>query len=411
MQLALNAGPATVLTVWIDRSGSTDQLQKIVPALEEAIKTTTPPLNGVEACPFGMGETSSWAEPCKRFTWGAKPVLDNAKPTTSKMPIAAIFRESHDSMLAQAKQQDDAEKQRRIAEYNTTVDRQLEAFARYLAERPTKVPPCTQFEDLQARLLGQQRDLNLIITDGLMDCPATQRTLPTGTPAGRTVILLVPAKRDATAKGSEERRFATRTKAMATLFPEATFLPVFAVEQLPEILTGTTQRADTRVDPPQQHAAAARTTTPAEARSTSAPQIRHAPQQATDNGDAATVERALRNLLSELHARHVRPSFGPYEGECYTDQMLQQMIATKEHRAIAQEQKDTPAFQEIITRIRSLRPEQQRLVLRATRSFASHKTWADLGGQPTPDGQTVAGVRAEVLLSQAVTDLIDQLIK
>src|SRR5664280_2483750 len=36
---------------------------------------------------------------------------------------------------------------------NTAVDRQLDAFNRYLAERPTKVPPCTRFEDLQARLV------------------------------------------------------------------------------------------------------------------------------------------------------------------------------------------------------------------------------------------------------------------
>ena len=411
-QTALIAAPETVLTVWIDRSGSPDHLQKIAPPLVEAIRTTTPPLTGVEACLFGLGETSSWAEPCKAFTWGEKPVLDTVTPAQTKMPIAAIFRESHENILTQAKQQDDAEKRRRLAEYDAAVGRQLDAFTSYLAERPTKVPPCTRFEDLHARLVGQQRGLNLIITDGLMDCPNAQNTGPAATPIGRTIILLVPARKDATASGSEERRFAARSNAMARLFPWATFLPVFAIEQLPDILTGKTQHIETAAGSPHRIVEPAKhTTTPAEATRTTAIGTSHTAPQSSGNESAETVQRALRNLLTELHARHVRPSFGSYEGECYTDQMLQQMISTKEHRAIAQEQKNTPALREIISGLHTLSAEQQRLVLRPVRSFASHKTWADLGGDPTPDGQTVAGVRAEILISQALTELLEQLLK
>lgn len=398
--------------MWIDRSGSPTQLQRIAPQLEEAFRATA--VTGIEACVFGLGEAHSWAEPCKRFTWGEKPSSGPSKPTTQKMPIEAIFRESRDKILDQSKQRDDANQQSRIAQYNTAVNQQLAAFSRYLLERPVSVPPCTRFEDMRVRLIGQQRELNLIITDGLMDCPksARKQKLPLS-PPGRTIILLVPSKKDANARDSEEQRFTLRTEAMGELFPWATCVPVFAIEKLPNLLDGSLQGLT--VETVTSSAATERNTeTPKAApqhradNATNGPRPR-SPMAGTETTDK--VEIAVRNMLTDIHARHVRPSIGPYDGECFTDQMLQQMISTQEHRAIAIAEKDTSAFKDVVVKLRGLGVEQQHLVLRFARSFRSHRSWAELGGDPTPDGQTTAGVRAELLLSQAVTDILQEMLK
>ena len=324
------------------------------------------------------------------------------------MPVESIFRESKQKLLTDAKQRDNAAQQEKLAEYKRSMDKEVAEFSRYFLQAAVKASKCTRFEDVRVRLIAQQREVNLVITDGQIDCVNTARAVTvSSSPASRTIFVLVPSKKDAIARDSDEHRFVARADAMRKLFPWATVLPAFAIERLPDFIAGSatdfTLDAYLSTGEPQRGTESVRG---AQGSTRNAPNgtYTETPRSAT----AEKVELAIRSLLTDIHARHIRPSIGPYDGECFTDQMLQQMLATKEHRTIAQTERDTPAFREVAAEVRGLGLEQQRIVLRFARSFRSHRTWSELGGDPTPDGQTAAGVRAELLISQAVADVLQE---
>jgi hypothetical protein len=196
-------------------------------------------LEGIQAVRFGVGGESSWTEQPGNFQWGQRPTQSPFDPTKVKLPLEAlIYRQARDRVLAEARQKYDREQESRLAEYDVRVDAEIQRFLSFLAQTPKVEPPCTRFEDLTTRIHDQNRSLNLIITDAVVDCRDAPRSGVKLRPmTGRVAILLVPRRNEQNGV-SESARFSAREAKIKRFFPEAEIFRPYELDRLSDFLKG-----------------------------------------------------------------------------------------------------------------------------------------------------------------------------
>lgn len=402
---------AHTLTVWIDRSGSVDSsaLSRVIPELQASLRNSAGRYDGIELVRFSDGSSSSYTERPTKFVWGAPPVAKPFDPSRVKMPLEAIFRQARERFLAEARRQHEAALEKENADYKARVDDQIKRFGDLLFSAPTKSAVCTRFDDLKVRLIDQRRQANLVITDGVMDCADT-RLVGRGAqePDGRLVFLLVPRKGDSVGP-SEHERFTVREGRMALLFPTATIIRPYSLDKLADVLDPPNgQPVQVSQGPPARRRESATTPVVMVAGAPSPRAIQNNTPDSARGIDAEKVRDVIASFIRKVQLQEVGISIGPNEGECYTDQMLQTFISAERHKKIGETVSGDKEFLDIIAELRALPSERRSSILRFARTIR-RKTWSE--GVPAPEGQTLAAVRAEILIANEIVERSEELVR
>jgi hypothetical protein len=117
----------------------------------------------------------------------------------------------------------------------------------------------------------------------------------------------------------------------------------------------------------------------------------------------ATRGSDLRSLIEVEISSHVRTSYGELAGQNFSDVDLQRFLAEKVPDQIVLSLKSNPRFLSAVEKIRAMKPDERTAYLLRCRA-PLHKTWSELGAI-SPKGQTEAGQRAELAISNAIVDL------
>jgi hypothetical protein len=116
----------------------------------------------------------------------------------------------------------------------------------------------------------------------------------------------------------------------------------------------------------------------------------------------------LLKLIRETQLTHVGISEGPEDYQCFTWEDLKESKASNVPAMVASTLRNDPEFLAVVDQIRQMTAaDRNRLLHRA--SLTCKPTWARLG-RITPEGQTVAGQQAELLLARAIVGLVRELL-
>ncbi len=386
-----------------------EQLRLIMPMLADAIKESVPPLDGLEGISFSVGVDRSWSESPKRFVWGPVPILERFDPSKVKIPIeGSVFRQAHEKLLNDAKRKHDLEAEEFVVEYQKRAEEQVRRFIDFVAQTPANPSACTHFGDLAVRMRDQHRPLNLVITDGLFDCAEDRlATHPIAALDGKVVIVVVPSKH-ANPWASQDSMFKARERDLASMFPSAVILRPYNIESLSAILGGN-RLSVSREDPgTTEIGGSTEARMPIRQISLSTPGREHEAQfdSSRVNARQTDVEITLHALIARLQRENVRASWGPNLGECFTNQDLQEMISTRKATKVAETLRHSKSFLKIAKRMNSL-AESDRISVEDSLRSALHKTWTERG-KVDANGQTVAGVQAELMIASAVIDVLEE---
>lgn len=121
--------------------------------------------------------------------------------------------------------------------------------------------------------------------------------------------------------------------------------------------------------------------------------------------DGNEVKSALSSLIRKVQLEEVGISIGPNDGECFTDQMLQTFVSTSRHKKVGETIAQRNEFVDIISELKPFPKDRRMSLLRSARTIR-RKTWSE--GVPPPEGQTLAGVRAELLIANEIIDRIEE---
>ena len=111
----------------------------------------------------------------------------------------------------------------------------------------------------------------------------------------------------------------------------------------------------------------------------------------------------LRSVIEAEISSHVRTSYEELMGQNFSDADLERFLAEKVPDQIVLSLKNAPRFLVAVEKIRAMKPDEREAYLLRCRA-PLHKTWRELGAI-SPKGQTEAGQRAELAISNAIVDL------
>jgi hypothetical protein len=403
-QRAQSTDPAdlAMLTAWPDRSGSLDnaRLQQMLPELSRALKKASKSVDGIEGIAFSIGRDSGWTGSPERFIWGAPAVARPFDPNQVEVPPEiGIFRQAREKFLQDAHNEYDARALAARQAYSALVDEKVEQFIAWAGKAPVRPSPCTHFEDLAVRLYGQNRARNLVITDGLFDCtPKVQGKIQRNGFKGKIIVLMVPSLND-NPRLSEETKFRMREKDILGLFPSAIILRPYEIEKLPALLE---EKSPAETVPRGETIAVREVANADKLRvNVSASAVFSTP--AHPSGSLRIqMENDLRSTIKTKQLENVRLSWGPNAGECFTNQDLQEMISTKRLAKIAETLKHDRSFLKILIAAEAFSAAERSGIGDSVRT-AFHKTWTERGIVDA-NGQTVAGVQAELLIAGTIVN-------
>jgi hypothetical protein len=195
--------------------------------------------------------------------------------------------------------------------------------------------------------------------------------------------------------------FALRQEKLQRVFPKAAITTADDAEVIRRLLTSSGTRT-TAGEPAQ--ASVPQMPLSSEATRPARPARRSAVPEPVPDRDVSsgTIADELRDQIEALQRRHVRESISPYD--CFTDRDLASFIAAGTPARAADSLRQSPRFQPIVEEIRRMTRLDRNTLLSAARK-PLHKSWTELG-RVGPEGQTDAGVRAELLIASAVVDLL-----
>jgi hypothetical protein len=116
----------------------------------------------------------------------------------------------------------------------------------------------------------------------------------------------------------------------------------------------------------------------------------------------------LRAIIEQQIRANVRESFGELTGQCFSDADLDRFTRDKVAQGIVAQLKTNSRFLATVEKVRAMPPDARSAYLKRCR-LPLHKTWAELGSISSK-GQTDAGQRAELMISNAIVDLAENLL-
>jgi len=114
-------------------------------------------------------------------------------------------------------------------------------------------------------------------------------------------------------------------------------------------------------------------------------------------------------LIKQSQRENVRESYGEWAGQCFTDEDYQAFTMYNRPQKIASALKGNRKFMEAVLALKAM-PEEERNQFVSGCRRPLRPTWAQLG-RISPEGQTVAGQRAEIDIANAVADTVLELLK
>jgi hypothetical protein len=117
----------------------------------------------------------------------------------------------------------------------------------------------------------------------------------------------------------------------------------------------------------------------------------------------------LDNIIRREQKKSVKESWGEAAYQSFTEQDLNSFEERHVPAQIAAELRQDDEFLDVVNAIRALPPTDRQKLLIACRT-PLHPTWAELG-EISRKGQTVSGQTAEILIADAIVDLVQNLVK
>jgi len=125
------------------------------------------------------------------------------------------------------------------------------------------------------------------------------------------------------------------------------------------------------------------------------------------NGDSIiTIDPSkLEDIIKSKHSQYVKTSYN--ESNCFTDVDLEKFRNNRIPNQIVADLMKNNAFIDLIISIKGMSPTERQELLERCSKIAK-LTWVDLG-KVSPNGQTVAGNQAELLISEAIVNKIQSM--
>ena len=112
----------------------------------------------------------------------------------------------------------------------------------------------------------------------------------------------------------------------------------------------------------------------------------------------------LISVIKYYQDKHVRKSYGEYDGECFTDVNYKTFREDKITEQITNELRKSNLLKELVKEIGKLNEaEREKLLNRGLSTY--QPTWSELG-RISVEGQTIAGQRAQKDIAQTIVDLV-----
>jgi hypothetical protein len=125
--------------------------------------------------------------------------------------------------------------------------------------------------------------------------------------------------------------------------------------------------------------------------------------------DPSTIKpEDLREIIAEQQRKRVKESTGVWAHECFTDDDLRHFIQSGQPRKIAEALKASPRFMAVVAALKQMPANERQQLLNSCRR-PLRPTWAEYGAI-SPAAQTIAGQRAELLIAEAIVNLVAELI-
>jgi hypothetical protein len=128
------------------------------------------------------------------------------------------------------------------------------------------------------------------------------------------------------------------------------------------------------------------------------------PANSTAKADMTLLRTALCELIRDAQKSCIRESFGTLAGENFSDEDLADFKRDNKAEEVAERYGKLESFRSIVSALGGLNSDQRDSLLSAALG-TSHKTWSQLK-KVSAEGQTVAGVQAELLVAQAIVNRI-----
>lgn len=125
--------------------------------------------------------------------------------------------------------------------------------------------------------------------------------------------------------------------------------------------------------------------------------------------DPAKVEAAITAIVLHYQRLAVRPSYGKYEGECFSDKEYQDFLSTKAVLAIVTEFKASDAYPDLCDALNDMTPPFREALLTRL-SKICRKTWTELG-KVSSDGTTEPGQKAELMIADMIAKALREGVK
>lgn len=136
----------------------------------------------------------------------------------------------------------------------------------------------------------------------------------------------------------------------------------------------------------------------------------HSDTPKTETGKQSAVSpENLTTIIKEQQRANVKESIGESASESFTSEDLAQFDKSNALATIATQLKQNNRFIDVVLAVRQMKPsERQDLLTRC--SQIARPTWTQLG-KISPEGQTVAGQKAEKKIAAAIVDLVKNLVR
>jgi len=125
--------------------------------------------------------------------------------------------------------------------------------------------------------------------------------------------------------------------------------------------------------------------------------------------DPGKVEAAIAAYIQRYQHLAVRPSYGKYEGECFSDKEYQDFLSTKSALAIVTEFKAGSDYVDLCAALSDMTPPFREALL-TRMSKLCRKTWTELG-RISSEGTTAPGQKAELMIADMIAKALREGVK
>lgn len=143
-------------------------------------------------------------------------------------------------------------------------------------------------------------------------------------------------------------------------------------------------------------------------------QIQSQPTQNSSNTIPEPIRSArvkpelLAEIIMEQQRKNIKESYGEQAYQCFTDEDLRQFVQNETPQKVTDALKWDNRFIDLVLAIKDMNPsDRQKFLNSCLRPL--RQTWAQLG-RISPEGQTEAGQRAEMMIATSIVDLAKNLV-